>query len=88
VDRIIHNDNVKSSLEEKYHIVLYLIIQLLEGDNMDILELMGKIVQIIYYALNGVNLVIVIYKQRTKKRIHYRQRKWRRKQKRKRDHLR
>ncbi len=53
---------------------------------MDILDLVEKIVQITYYALNGVNLVTVLKKERIprrqKKRIRYRQRKWYKKRKR------
>lgn len=53
---------------------------------MDILDLVEKIVQITYYALNGVNLVTVLKKERIprrqKKRICYRQRKWYKKRKR------
>lgn len=52
---------------------------------MDILDLVEKIVQITYYALNGVNLVTVLKKERIphrqKKRIRYRQRKWYKKRK-------
>lgn len=63
MDRIIHNDNVKSSLEEKYHIVLYLIIRLLGRRQYGYFGFSRKIVQITYYALNGVNLVTVLKKK-------------------------